>query len=167
LAPGIRKLGHLTFFSPAAADLVAFWGEVLGLRVSDTAENMTWMRCDADHHGLAVAATPDGPTLLHHHAWEVQDLSALGRYCDAIALQGLSLFWGPVRHGPGFNLATYLPDVGGGVIEVYADLLQIHDDSAYTPVDWSDEPRAMNLWGPPPGEDLLVAGLPVLAPVRA
>jgi hypothetical protein len=46
------------------------------------------------------------------------------------------------------------------VIEVYADLLQIHDERAYQPVDWSDEPRALNLWGPMPSEELLVAGVP-------
>jgi hypothetical protein len=49
------------------------------------------------------------------------------------------------------------------VIEVYADLLQIHDERAYQPVDWSDEPRALNLWGPMPSEELLMAGVPVPA----
>jgi hypothetical protein len=70
-----------------------------------------------------------------------------------------------VRHGPGYNLAAYVPDPDGAIIEVYADLLQIYDERAYEPVDWSGEPRALNLWGPLPGEDLLMAGIPVRAPV--
>ena len=160
LRPGIRKLGHLTFLCADPEELVAFWGEGLGFRVSDRAGGMTWMRCDADHHGLAVGGRPEGD-VLHHYAWQVQDWAALGQYCDDIARRGLTLSWGPVRHGPGFNFAAYLPDADGAVIEVYAALLQIHDERAYQPADWSDEPRALNLWGPMPSEELLTAGVPV------
>jgi catechol 2,3-dioxygenase len=163
LTSGIRKFGHLTFYSNEADAVVAFWVDVLGFRVSDVAEGLTWTRCDQDHHGLAVLDFPDG-TLLHHHAWAVSDWSALGVYCDSLARHGLSLAWGPVRHGPGFNLATYLADPDGAMIEVYTDLLQIQDERAYVPIDWSDEPRALNLWGPPAGPEVLSAGIPVLAP---
>jgi hypothetical protein len=41
-------------------ELVAFWGEGLGFRVSDRTGGITWMRCDADHHGLAVGGRPEG-----------------------------------------------------------------------------------------------------------
>jgi catechol 2,3-dioxygenase len=160
LGPHIRKLGHLTFFSVEHAEMVSFWREVLGFRLSDTADGITWMRCDSDHHGLAVAPHPTA-TLLHHHAWEVQDFAALGQYCDNLARVGLSLLWGPVRHGPGFNLATYLGDPDGLVVEVYADLMRIVDERAYTPVDWTDEPRALNLWGPMPQPEFMGMGLPV------
>lgn len=57
-----------------------------------------------------------------------------------------------------------MPDVDGAIIEVYADLLQIHDERAYEPIDWSSEPRALNLWGPMPSEELLAAGVPILTP---
>jgi catechol-2,3-dioxygenase len=163
LRPGVRRLGHLSFACEDAGEVVAFWRDGLGFRVSDQLGPLTWMRCDTDHHGLAVTPRPAG-NVLHHHAWEVQDWGALGQYCDDIARDGLTLSWGPVRHGPGFNLSTYLPDPEGGIIEVYADLLQIHDETTYTPVDWSAETRALNLWGPLPGEDLLAAGVPVLTP---
>jgi catechol-2,3-dioxygenase len=163
LGPRTRKFGHLTFYCEDHDEVVAFWVGVLGFRISDTAEGLTWTRCDSDHHGLAVAHVP-GANRLHHHAWEVQDLSALCRYCDHIATDGHVLLWGPVRHGPGFNIATYLRDPDGIVTEVYTDLLRIPDDLAYVPVDWSREPRALNLWGPGPSEELLAAGLPILTP---
>ena len=162
LRPGIRKLGHLSFACENPDEIVAFWRDGLGFRISDQAGGLTWMRCDADHHGFAVSPRPQG-NVLHHHAWQIRDWGALGQYCDDIARDGLTLSWGPVRHGPGFNLAAYLPDPDGAIIEVYADLLQIHDESAYTPVDWSGEPRALNLWGPLPGQDLLMAGVPLPA----
>ena len=123
----------------------------------------TWVRCDGDHHGLAVANLPE-KNVLHHYAWEVQDWGALGQYCDEIARDGYTLDWGPVRHGPGFNLATYVKDADGCAIEVYTDLLRIDDDENYVPVDWSNEPRALNLWGPGPEEGFLDIGLPILGP---
>jgi catechol 2,3-dioxygenase len=162
LRPGIRKLGHLSFACENPVEVVAFWRDALGFRISDEAGGLTWMRCDSDHHGLAVSPRPHG-NVLHHHAWQIQDWGALGQYCDDIARDGLTLSWGPVRHGPGFNVATYLPDPDGVIIEVYADLLRIDDERAYMPIDWSNEPRALNLWGPLPGEDLLLAGIPLPA----
>jgi catechol-2,3-dioxygenase len=160
LRPGIRKLGHLSFACESPAEVVAFWRDGLGFRISDQVGPLTWMRCDSDHHGLAVAPRPEG-NVLHHYAWQIQDWGALGQYCDDIARDGLTLSWGPVRHGPGFNVAAYLPDPDGAIIEVYADLLQIDDERAYEPVDWSGEPRALNLWGPLPSEELLMAGVPL------
>jgi hypothetical protein len=47
------------------------------------------------------------------------------------------------------------------ITEVYADLLQIDDERAYVPIDWSNESRALNLWGPLPDEQLLMAGIPL------
>lgn len=164
LRPGIRKFGHLTFLCEHPAEVVTFWRDALAFRVSDEAGGITWMRCDADHHGLSVGPRPAG-NFLHHYAWQVQDLGALAQYCDDVARLGLTLDWGPVRHGPGFNLAAYLRDPDNAIIEVYADLLQIHDERAYERVDWSNEPRALNLWGPMPSEDLLAAGVPIIAPV--
>lgn len=161
LRPGIRRLGHLTFFAASPAEIVEFWVEGLGFRVSDQTEGVTWLRCDFDHHGLAVGPREAG-TVLHHHAWEVQDVGALAQYCDSLGMQGKRLLWGPVRHGPGFNLATYLPDPDGGLIEVYTDLVRIYDEQGYEPVDWSEVPDALNLWGPAPPEEIFDAGVPVL-----
>ena len=167
LKPLTRKLGHLTFLCADPEQIAGFWREGLGFRVSDEADGMIWMRCDSDHHGLSVGPHPAGVNLLHHHAWEVQDWGALAQYCDNIARDGMTLLWGPVRHGPGFNLAAYVPDAEGAVIETYADLIQIRDERSYHPIDWSDEPRALNLWGPQPSQELLMAGIPVLAPTLA
>lgn len=163
LAAGIRRFGHVTFLVRDPAPVVAFWRDGLGFRLSDTADGLTWMRCDVDHHGMAVGVHPDAD-VLHHHAWEVQDIGALAQYCDDLGQAGLPLLWGPVRHGPGFNLATYLPDTEGGVIEVYTDLIQVHDDAAYEPIDWSEHKHAINLWGPSPSDELQTAGVPILPP---
>jgi catechol-2,3-dioxygenase len=163
LGGGIRRLGHLTFMSVQAEDIVRFWTEGLGFRISDrAAPGFTWCRCDAYHHTLAVGPHP-ASTVLHHHAWEAQDVTALTKHCDRNALAGRRQIWGPVRHGPGFNIATYMPEPSGALIEVYADLLLITDDENYEPVDWDEHPHALNLWGPMPSEETLAAGAAVAA----
>ena len=155
----VRRLGHLTVASSVAVELERLWVEVLGFRVSDRLGRAVWLRCDADHHGIAIAPKADG-TVLHHHAWQTQDLGSLGAYCDHLSELDMALMWGPVRHGPGFNVATYLPDPAGGLVEVYADLLQIVDDAGYRPQDWTGQPNALNLWGPPAPQEFLSFGLP-------
>jgi catechol-2,3-dioxygenase len=163
----VRRLGHLTFVSAEHAAVERFWIEALGFRVSDRLGPVTWLRCDTDHHGFSVAPRPQG-TALHHHAWQTQDLGTMASYCDQLAVKRLRLHWGPVRHGPGFNLATYLPDPTGGLLEVYADLLQIVDDKGYVAHNWDDEAEhALNLWGPPPPGDFLERGTPTLGFVAA
>jgi catechol 2,3-dioxygenase len=157
----VRRFGHLTLGSADHQSVEAFWIEVLGFRVSDRLGAVAWLRCDSDHHGLAITPGPAGAKL-HHQAWQTQDLGTLGSYCDELAHRGHALKWGPVRHGPGFNLATYLPDPGGALVEVYADLLQIFDDAGYEPKDWTGEKNALNLWGPAMPEDFLDFGLPAL-----
>jgi len=154
----VRRFGHLTFASAEHHAVENFCVEVLRFRVSDRLGRATWLRCDADHHGFAVTPGPER-TVLHHHAWQTQDLGTLGSYCDGLIGHGITLKWGPVRHGPGFNLATYVPDPAGGLVEVYADLLQIVDDAGYVPYDWTGEPNALNLWGPPAPQDFLTFGL--------
>jgi catechol 2,3-dioxygenase-like lactoylglutathione lyase family enzyme len=161
LGSGIRRFGHATFVTPKRDELVAFWSDGLGFRISDEADGFTWMRCDPLHHSLAVGPHAEA-TLLHHHAWEVQDVAALAKYCDEAALAGVRQSWGPVRHGPGFNISTYALDQAGALIEVYTDLVSVTDEGSYTPVDWSQHPGSFNLWGPEPTDDVATAGIPVL-----
>ena len=164
LGPFARKLGHVTLFSDQKDALEQFILELLGFKVSDRfGELGTWMRCDADHHGLSVGMTPSG-TRLNHYAFEFENLAAIGAYADHLARDGQHLLRGPGRHGPGFNIFTYLRDPEGAIIETYADMIRINDDASYRPLDWSSDPRAMNLWGqgPPEGWDQL--GVPVLSP---
>ena len=164
LRPFARKLGHVNLVSDEKPELERFILEVLGFRVSDRLGDLaTWLRCDSDHHGIALARTSNG-TLLHHHAWELESWSAMGRYADHVACSGQQFIWGPGRHGPGFNHFTYLLDPDGVVVEAYSDLLRINDEAAYQPIDWSKEPRALNLWGPRLPADWGEHGVPAIKP---
>jgi catechol 2,3-dioxygenase len=140
-----RRLGHVTMASADAPATVAFLRDVLGFRLSDHVPGLSWwLRCDEDHHAIAIM--PGGTTRLHHYAFELDSFATMGKYADHVASTGQHFIWGPGRHGPGFNLFTYLFDPNGVVVETYADMLKVIDDAAYEMVDWAQHPRAANLW---------------------
>jgi catechol 2,3-dioxygenase len=162
-----RRLGHVSFASPDCSELRRFLVDLLGFRPTDTlGERVVWMRCDTDHHGIALVNTAF--TGMHHYAFQLEDWGAIERYCDNLAFLGKRLVWGPGRHGPGRNLYTYIPDPENAIVEGYADLLQVVDEANYSPIDWDVVGEsALNLWGPMPPENWREYGVPILAPTGA
>jgi catechol-2,3-dioxygenase len=166
MPPLSRRFGHITLRTEGRAELEPFLINVLGFRTTDTlGGRATWLRCDFDHHGIAVIDS--AKTVLHHYAFELENWSAIQRYCDHLAFIGKRLVWGPGRHAPGRNLYTYIPDPDNTLVEGYADLLQVYDDANYVPIDWTSRGEgALNLWGPMPPSEWPDYGVPVLAPDR-
>jgi len=125
----IRKLSHATLRVPALDSAVAFYRKTLGFRVSDRLSNrFAWMRCNADHHGVAMTAAA-APAGLHHVAFEVADWGEIKRACDHLHGLGVPLEAGPLRHGPGRNIAIYFRDLNDVRIELTCEMEQLyHDD---------------------------------------
>jgi catechol-2,3-dioxygenase len=165
LAGHARKFGHVTLQSPDRLALIAFLTSVLGFRVSDAVLDMTWMRCDSDHHGLAVGGASD-INLMHHYAFELAGWSGMIRYLDDLALSGKAPVWGPGRHGPGYNLFTYLPDLDGALIEGYADLETVDGPTRAPRVAWEERADPMGLWGGSMPEGFLDFGIPILSAAK-
>lgn len=135
---GPRKIGHVVLWAQQV-DAMERWYRQLGLMVSDrTKAGMSFLRCNTDHHTLALIGHP---TLkgLQHIAFEVETLDAVMRQLGRLKKAGVSCIWGPGRHGPGNNIFTYYQDPAGTTIEYYAELEQ---------VAVSDEPPAVRYWGP-------------------
>jgi catechol 2,3-dioxygenase len=160
-----KRFGHVTVVSEVGRELVEFATGALGFRVSDDFADFVWMRCDANHHSLAVGCLPDNK--LHHYAFELAGWDGIKAYLDDVAVRGESVSYGPGRHGPGYNLFTYLPDPAGVLLEGYADLQMIYDDAGYVPMDWEKVPGALNLWGPDMPADFGDFGAPFVAPDAA
>ena len=164
LRPVARKISHVTLACEDKSEVEHFLLDVFGFRISDRVGGLvSWMRCDSDHHGIGVAQADSG-SRMHHYAFELESWGAIGAYADRIGRDGQEFLWGPGRHGPGFNIFTYLNDPDGAVIEACADLLRIDNDTAYKPINWDSNPRAMNLWGPDMPKDWPDVGVPVLTP---
>jgi catechol 2,3-dioxygenase-like lactoylglutathione lyase family enzyme len=84
----IRKIGHVVLRANNMRKSVEFYTQVLGFAVSDiypedmAAGGMVFMRCNQDHHGLALVGGMPGVSEkreLHHLAFEVDTRRAPAR----------------------------------------------------------------------------------------
>jgi catechol 2,3-dioxygenase-like lactoylglutathione lyase family enzyme len=161
---GALKLGHVAFAVNDPKPIAAFYGEVLGFRVSDwIGDFFVFMRCNADHHAVNFIV---GKTVkMHHIAFELKDFSHLQTACDLFGERKIPIIWGPVRLGPGHNIAAFHRDHDDWVIELYTELDQMkseelgyfdprpwHRDRPQRPKVWEHD-RIAYMWGPPPTPD--------------
>jgi catechol 2,3-dioxygenase-like lactoylglutathione lyase family enzyme len=157
-----RKFGHPMLKCEDTRPTQEFLERVLDFRLSDDVGDGTllFLRCNADHHGIGLTKGGEG---LHHYAWEVESLGALGLLGDVLEKNGGRFLWGPGRHGAGGNLFSYHLDPAGCVVEYYADLIKIYDEAGYRPGQWvMSDYRFANLWGPGiPGHEFFDAGAPL------
>jgi catechol 2,3-dioxygenase-like lactoylglutathione lyase family enzyme len=162
-AGGVRvfKLGHIAFFVPDPQRLVDFYVKILGFRVSDWVEDFfAFLRCNSDHH---TANFLRGKTIrMHHVAFEVRDFSHLETACDLLGRKNIPIIWGPLRHGPGHNIAIYHRNPDDQIVEFFTELDQMKDEELgyFEPRPWHrDRPQrpkvwqrsnSRMIWGPPP-----------------
>jgi catechol 2,3-dioxygenase-like lactoylglutathione lyase family enzyme len=144
-----RKLSHAVLASPDAAASRRFFVEGLGFQVSDEVPGigLAFLRCSSDHHNLAVQPGP--VPFLHHAAWEMDDLDAVGRAGAAlVAADATRHVWGLGRHGIGSNYFWYLRDPAGNFAEYTSDLDVIVDDEAWR-IAAATAVHPLAAWGPP------------------
>lgn len=141
---GPDRYGHINFHPRDVTGMMRFLQRVLDFRLSDTIgdDYAYFMRCNSDHHGIALIK---GEGTLHHHAWQTQSVAELVKLGDRLHLLGRELIWGPVRHGAGHNIAAYYVEAGGAVVELYTDLEQIYDDSRPA-TEWGQDENWWNMW---------------------
>ena len=108
-----RKLGHVNFLTGAISAQLAFYTEVLGMRVTDwLGDGGVWLYVNADHHVMALI--DKGAPHFHHLAFELVDIGQMRMALDHLGRHGRWLGWGPVRHGVGGNIASYVRIVEEG-----------------------------------------------------
>jgi catechol 2,3-dioxygenase-like lactoylglutathione lyase family enzyme len=138
-APVPRKAAHVVLNTVDIDAAVAFYGHVLGFRVSDWSEDrMVFMRATADHHIVAFNRAEWAAP--HHVAYEVGDLDAFLRSMGRLKVAGHEPAWGPGRHGPGDNAFIYYVDPAGFVPEVTAEVIQV-DEETWMPRVWQRTPE--------------------------
>ena len=160
---GPLKVGHIAFFTPDVQGLCDFYQRVLGFRVSDwLGDFFVFMRCNPDHHSLNFFRGDNAK--LHHIAFELKDTVHLMESCERLAQGRIPLGWGPLRHGPGHNLATYHRNPDDHVVEYYCELDQMKNEELgyFEPRPWHvDRPQRPKVWTP--GEWTSGWGLPPAA----
>jgi catechol 2,3-dioxygenase-like lactoylglutathione lyase family enzyme len=146
---------------------VAFYCDVLGMRVSDWSEHqMAFLRVNADHH--CIAFNQADWTSLNHVAYEMDSVDHFMRGLGRLRHHGITPKWGPGRHGPGDNTFSYFTDPAGLVCEYTSEVAQIVEDRWIARV-WRRVPELSDLWGTagPPSKEIRchMAGTPDPGPL--
>jgi catechol 2,3-dioxygenase-like lactoylglutathione lyase family enzyme len=156
---GPLKLGHVAFFAPDPKAISTFYQRVLDFRVSDWIDDFfVFMRCGPDHH--SVNFLRGDVVRVHHFAFELNDFSHMKNACDLLAQRGIPLVWGPLRFGPGHNVAVFHRDQDGQLVEFYIELDQMNDEElgCFEPRPWHrDRPQRPKVWR---GDDSMIWGPP-------
>jgi catechol-2,3-dioxygenase len=161
----VNRLGHVAMYTADPLVTSKFYSELLGFLVSDWIEqSFVFMRCGPDHHTLNFVAGEG--RRMNHIAFELRDASHMHRACDLLGRNRIQILWGPVRHGPGHNVAVYHRNPDGQIVELFFDLDRMvdeelgyfepqpwHRDRPQRPKVWVGLPR--DIWGLPPSPDLI------------
>ena len=165
LGVGPLKLGHIAFQVPDVAAIAKFYETVLGFHVSDWIEDFfVFMRCGTDHHTVNFISGKKAK--MHHIAFELKDFAHLQDSCELLAHRNIPIIWGPLRHGPGHNVAIYHRNADDHIVEFFVEMDQLKDEELgyFEPRPWHrDTPQrpkvwersTTTIWGPPPTPDFL------------
>lgn len=137
----INKIGHVVLKVEDLGRSVEFYTKVLGFRVSDVYPDsmmpgkMVFMRCNADHHGVALVGGAEGPSghgELHHMAFEVSSLDDVLRAREHLRKHDVPIdFEG--RRRAGIQVAVEFSDPDGHRLEIYWGLDQVGPDGRIRP----------------------------------
>lgn len=137
----VRKIGHVVLNVSDVRRSVDFYTRLLGFRVSDVYPEamvpggMVFMRCNADHHGVALVGGLQGdgvPRDLHHLAFEVASLDEVIRARDHLRAHDVPIdFEG--RRRAGVQIAVEFRDPDGHRLEIYWGLDRVGSDGRVRP----------------------------------
>lgn len=143
---GPQRLGHVVLWTPQRSQQEAFYG-ALGFRVTDrTHVGMSFMRCNRDHHTLALVDSKNNRTGAQHTSFDVGTIDNVMREYGRLRELGQGCIWGVGRHGPGNNIFSYYTDPSGNVLEFYGEMEEYDDAAAVEPVFWGPEHKG-DIWG--------------------
>lgn len=130
------KLSHTVFNSKNLNETVQWYIDHLDFAISDSlvrpdgGDMMHFLRCNANHHSIAVAMGPHHS--LHHLSFEMRGIEEWMRGAGKILRSGTRMIWGPGRHNAGDNTFAYFLSPAGNTIE-YTTELAVIDEDTYHP----------------------------------
>jgi catechol 2,3-dioxygenase-like lactoylglutathione lyase family enzyme len=140
------RLAHAVLNSHAVEVTRAFMEQVFDFSLSDRTRIMAFLRCNSDHHSIALGDTDNDA--LNHIAFLMPDLDSVMRGGGRMKDAGYGIQWGPGRHGPGDNAFNYFVGPFDVVIEYTAEVEQVDDSyQAGQPSDWTWPPGRIDQWG--------------------
>ena len=140
----LRKLGHVVLNVTDLEASVRFYTDVLGLQVSDRYPDsmvpggMVFMRCNADHHGVALVggASKTERSSLNHFAFEVATLDEVFRARAWLSKHDVPIVF-EGRRRAGCQIAVEFQDPDGNNLEVYWGIDQVGTNGHVRPAsEW-------------------------------
>ena len=139
-----QKISHIVLHSPDHQEMVRFFTDVLGFKVSDwLGDFMCFLRCNTAHHRIAFLP---GPPCLNHVAYDMPNIDELMRGIARLKRQDVDLRWGPGRHTAGNNTFSYFCTPNGFAVEYTSDLEEVDFDAHQAQVI-PPAPQIMDQWG--------------------
>jgi catechol 2,3-dioxygenase-like lactoylglutathione lyase family enzyme len=159
LGVGPIKLGHVAFSVISPQQTANFFTQTLGFRVSDWIQDIfVFQRCNPDHHTLNFVAGERAE--IAHFAFELKDFAHLQAACDMLGRHRISIARGPLRHGPGHNVAVYHQTPDGLTLEFFVEMDRMsneelgyfdpkpwHRDFPQRPKTWDRKDNGTVIWG--------------------
>lgn len=140
------SLSHIVFNTVDIKKTLAFYENILGLKLSDwLADFMCFVRCaTSQHHIVAFSQAPH--FALNHVAYEVGSIDAQMRGTGRLIRAGHKLIWGPGRHGAGDNTFSYFLDPAGNICEFTTEMEEV-DDATWSVRRFETTDEAQEQWG--------------------
>ncbi|MSQ57126.1 MAG: glyoxalase [Limnohabitans sp.] len=157
------RLAHVVLNSDDVENARPFFEKAFDFSLADRTRIMAFMRCNSDHHSIALGDTDNNA--LNHIAFLMPKLDDVMRGGGRMKDAGFDIEWGPGRHGPGNNLFNYFIGPFDLVIEYTTEVQQIDDSyEAGMPEDWKWPAGRVDQWGisKPPSDKLKQAQKAIL-----
>ena len=159
----ITKIGHVVLKVRDVARAAEFYTKILGFRISDVYPDsmmpgkMVFMRCNPDHHGIALVGGAVGDadnSELDHLAFEVATIDEVLQARDHLRANGVQIdFEG--RRRAGCQVAVEFRDPDNHRLEIFWGLDQLASNADIRPSDEWREAFSIEdaIDDAPPGQD--------------
>lgn len=157
-APAPISHDHIAIFTQDPEAEMAFVSEILGLKESarvvapEVGPVIAFFRSHTLFHCYTIVRGPRNG--VHHYQYTLKNAPAVHAAYESMRDKPeVDVVWGPLRHGPGHNVAFYFRDADGAFVEYSAEEEVILDGEAYLVQEWSAEnPMFADEWGSAPPE---------------
>jgi 3,4-dihydroxy-9,10-secoandrosta-1,3,5(10)-triene-9,17-dione 4,5-dioxygenase len=146
---GDQGLGHVVMKTPHVQRSADFYGDVLGFRLSDTADypwgTFYFLGCNPRHHSVAFVRSRKREGT-HHILFEVTSADEVGRALDRVRAHEVPMMATLGKHANDGMFSFYMTSPAGFGIEIGAEGVRVDERS------WVSRVYTADIWGHHPAD---------------